>query len=401
MTITNITPFFVLIYVFFLTAKFIVKHVDFFRQAVQKSAQAKYQTLDGLRGFLALSVFFHHSVISYYFFKTGEWKIPPSNFYTFLGQGAVAFFFMITGFLFWSKAIAKGKFNIKEFYIARISRVYPMYLFSFILILLIVSVISHFNLKVSWLDLFTQIISWLALGITRLDLFNEVDFSTIFLVINHIEATRINAGVTWTLVYELQFYLLLPFLVIFAKPFRFLLLFVFILILHQKNPAHYISMSVIFLFGMAAAHLFNQFQLSKFISHWIFSIAIIILLVAIPTIFSNVYPENTTVYLENTKVLFLIFTVFLLLVYGNNLFGLLTSAPARYLGIISYDIYLLHGIVLYVGLRSINKFYPIENINPIVYWLFVGFCGVIIVCISGITHRFIEYPYMQAKPKRT
>ena len=145
---------------------------------------------------------------------------------------------------------------------------------------------------------------------------------------------------------------------------------------------------------MAAAHLYNQFKLSKIISNWIFSILAIILLVAIQTFFF----EN---YIENIKVSILIFVILLLFVYGNNLFGLLTSAPARYLGIISYDVYLLHGIVLFIGLKFINKFYSIQNMNPILYWLIVGFCGVILICISGITHRFIEYPYMQAKSKQT
>lgn len=393
MEVTSIAPFFVLNFVFFITAKFIVKRIDFFKQAVGKSAQAKYQTLDGFRGFLALSVFFCHFVGSYYYFQTGNWGFPPSKFYTFLGQGAVSFFFMITGFLFWSKAIANGKFNIKKFYIGRILRIYPVYLFSFFIILFVVLLASDFSLKVSLLDLFQQILRWATCGILTFSWFREIYPYSILPSINQVNAPLINAGVAWSLVYELQFYLILPLLAIFAKPLRFFTLFASILILNKVIPGTHrsISVSIIFLFGMTAAHLLSEFQLSKLLSHWKFSLGAIILLVTIPTIFSGSY-------FYSVKVLSLMFIVFLILLYGNSLFGLLTAAPSRYLGIVSYDIYLLHGIVLFIILRSVNKFYPIKEMNPIIYWLVIGLCGVIVIFISGITHRFVEYPYMQVKP---
>src|SRR5688500_16089594 len=66
----------------------------------------RYGTLDGLRGFLALSVFTFHLVLTRDFLVTGEWEPPRSRFYSFLGPLGVSLFFMITGFLFWSKLLA-------------------------------------------------------------------------------------------------------------------------------------------------------------------------------------------------------------------------------------------------------------------------------------------------------
>jgi len=65
----------------------------------------RISTLDGLRGFLALGVFFHHAAVYHEYLSDGRWQVPPSRFYTLVGQSSVAMFFMITGFLFWSRII--------------------------------------------------------------------------------------------------------------------------------------------------------------------------------------------------------------------------------------------------------------------------------------------------------
>jgi peptidoglycan/LPS O-acetylase OafA/YrhL len=62
-------------------------------------------SLDGLRGFLAFGVFFHHAVITYFYLANGRWDTPPSRFYTLAGHIGVDMFFMITGYLFWSRLI--------------------------------------------------------------------------------------------------------------------------------------------------------------------------------------------------------------------------------------------------------------------------------------------------------
>ena len=65
-----------------------------------KPAEVKYTTIDGLRGYLAFLVFMHHSVVWYFFLRTNEWNVPPTNLFIHFGQTSVALFFMVTGFLF-------------------------------------------------------------------------------------------------------------------------------------------------------------------------------------------------------------------------------------------------------------------------------------------------------------
>ena len=69
----------------------------------------RYETLDGLRGFLAISVFFHHYIIIYNWKTTGIWFSPSEIYYQNYGKVGVAIFFMLSGFLFLNKIIHHPK----------------------------------------------------------------------------------------------------------------------------------------------------------------------------------------------------------------------------------------------------------------------------------------------------
>jgi hypothetical protein len=51
-------------------------------------------TIDGLRGRLAMAVFFHQAAIWHQYLIIGEWLRPPSSFFGNLGQAGVRMFFM-------------------------------------------------------------------------------------------------------------------------------------------------------------------------------------------------------------------------------------------------------------------------------------------------------------------
>src|SRR5436190_2216663 len=81
----------------------------------------RHVAIDGLRGFLALGVLFHHALFRFNLATTGRWVIADTAFYTLLGQVAVMTFFMITGFLFWDR-VQQGTTDWRHFYGARVRR---------------------------------------------------------------------------------------------------------------------------------------------------------------------------------------------------------------------------------------------------------------------------------------
>jgi peptidoglycan/LPS O-acetylase OafA/YrhL len=103
-------------------------------------------SFDGLRGFLALSVFFHHTAVYHDYLRTGTWQSPSSRFYLLLGPFGVSMFFMITGYLFYSQLLKqKGRPNWKKLYIGRIFRIIPLYWFAVALVVFGVAIHTNWR----------------------------------------------------------------------------------------------------------------------------------------------------------------------------------------------------------------------------------------------------------------
>lgn len=153
---------------------------------------SRISALDGLRGLLALGVFFHHAAVYQGYLLDGQWKLPPSRFYTLLGQCGVAMFFMITGFLFWSRLIKrKERTDWVSLYVGRLFRIGPLYLLAAFCALFVVFLKAGFTANVTAVQLLGEIGRWLALGYLPLTPVN-----------GYSDAPFVLAGVTWTLHYE-------------------------------------------------------------------------------------------------------------------------------------------------------------------------------------------------------
>jgi peptidoglycan/LPS O-acetylase OafA/YrhL len=164
--------------------------------------------LESLRGLLATSVLFHHAMVNYFYFQTGKWLMPPSRFYVFLGSAPVTLFFFLSGFLFWSKCIAhNGIGGYGTFLVARARRLVPAYYASVGIMLLIVFLNTHFKLAVP--------LKTFGGELARLLMFLPTPSVNGFQ-----QAFYINAGVVWTLMCEIVFYLLLPLLFWLFKGYR-------------------------------------------------------------------------------------------------------------------------------------------------------------------------------------
>lgn len=125
--------------------------------------QGRFSSIDGLRGYLAFFVYLHHSCIWYFYIRTGRWENTSSNLYNHLGQSSVALFFMITGFLFFSKLIDARTKGIDwgRLFISRFMRLVPLYLFAMCSLFIIVCVLSDGILNEPLSILLQKIIQWL------------------------------------------------------------------------------------------------------------------------------------------------------------------------------------------------------------------------------------------------
>lgn len=347
---------------------------------VNTSLKNRHEMLDGLRGFLALGVLFQHAVTNFTYYSTGVWKITEVRFYRHLGGEAVILFFMITSFLYWSKAITSaGTLDFKKIYKNRFFRLAPMYLFTAGIVTVSVLIQTNFNIG-SISGFFKDILSWLSLGLITTT------------SVNGMSIIPINAGIHWTLHYEWFFYLLLPFSSmilrggwyrLFAAP---LLLLVFLL----PDRGYWI----IFLFGIAAAHIVHTWPKLNWIQESSKKSISMILVSSIPVIgFVAIYliqykPYSVIQYMISLAVL-------LIFIYGNSFFGLLKTRAALFLGTISYSLYLLHGIVLFAVLRISDTITPVAELTPTLYWFLILLAGLLTVLTSAITYKYVEHPFLR------
>jgi peptidoglycan/LPS O-acetylase OafA/YrhL len=177
---------------------------------------SRLKTIDGLRGFLALAVFFDHSFVYFGYVRSDKWDAPVGNVFSALGEAGVALFFMITGYLFWAHMLReRGKPDWLKLFVGRLFRIGPLYLVAIAVMFLLVLRDTGFRLNVAPTQLSGELFYWLGLGFFAPGPINGTEHPGLQL-----------AGVTWSLRFEWLFYLSLPISAVAARRSRLQLVLV-------------------------------------------------------------------------------------------------------------------------------------------------------------------------------
>ncbi|MCD9008192.1 acyltransferase [Luteimonas sp. XNQY3] len=344
---------------------------------VSGSDSTRVEPIDGLRGYLALSVFVFHIFLWEKYLRVGTWGKLDFHFQNHLGQSSVALFFMITGFLFWRKAcLGAPPVDWARLYISRFLRIYPLFF------------ISVLGVMILW---FSH--NGLALRVPKFQFVKE-SANLLLLTAFSPEPPSFNgdrmvgllyAGVYWTLPYEAFFYAALP---------------AFAFLSHRLVPARYVivgcaSLLGLFLWGPQQAYL------------WCFAVgAIVALLVRRPELSHRLArPHFSFLFFGLLGLLVAVFPgakspgaiitlgfMFLIVASGNTLLGLLLLRPSLTLGRISYGIYLLHGLILWIGVHYFSVIVKDEHPLLTRNWAFLCTLTLLLVVVSWITYRCVELP---------
>ncbi|MGR5946641.1 acyltransferase family protein [Enterobacter sp. C4G1] len=306
----------------------------------------RYVNIEPLRGIAAALVAISHSFFSYNLTYHGSWQPinskvadisePVAHMIFSIGGVGVMLFFMITGFLFFDKAIkSDGMVDFRRFYIGRFFRIVPAYMVVAILILLIAFFTGyyHYNTPKEYI---LSGVSWLTFGL-----------STPLTVSAHIDKYLIIAGVLWTLNIEWKFYFLYPLICQFAKyKVALISLAAFFLVVCALAYLGFFDGNVggIFLSfiagGFAASSInWGGEAFCRIIRRNLFALTGVIICAV-------------SLYFQLDVYSFLpwmgIFMLFLSISHGCSVLGVLNISPVRWLGAISYSLYLSHGVFLFL-----------------------------------------------------
>ncbi|NIG55131.1 acyltransferase [Chitinophaga sp. Cy-1792] len=380
MNIESCIPFFLIITFTILWIKLAAKLTGY------EVKPGKYKSIDGLRGLLAFFVFFHHSVIWYFFLHNGQWGFPPSHLYRHLGPSSVSLFFMITAFLFFTRlrSFKRNGADWLKLYTGRFFRILPLYFTVVILLFIIAGAITRFTLLEPGANVVMELGKWL--------LFMEPD-------INGIGGTRILvAGVVWSLAYEWLFYFSLPLLgMLFFQlwpSFRTLICALLCWMLFGCIILYFYQFNILlrasfFIGGIIAGLLSENTMVQRIAKTWYASLLIIALLVLVIV----GYPDIDSIVPYSCMVL-----SFILIANGNSIFGLLNLPATAIIGQLSYSIYLLHGMLLFCMFHFVLGHDFVAGLSPVGYWCLIAAISIVLMTICFCTYHLVEKRFLEKTP---
>jgi peptidoglycan/LPS O-acetylase OafA/YrhL len=353
------------------------------RRAALPDASGRFLAIDGLRGYLAFAVFVHHTNLWEPAVATGRWGHSTSWVFTHFGEDGVAVFFMVTGFLFTTRLLDSRSRPLDwgRLLLSRVTRLFPMYAVAVLLMFAVVGHATGWRLQVPLPTLLDDAWRWLGFvifGARNLNGFHET--------------ALVMSWVVWTLRYEWLFYLMLPLLglLLGTRVPRLYLAFGLACLagfLAWHPPWHKVVVILpLFLGGIAAAFLVRVDAIRRVGGHrwtgWLGWGLVAWVLTLHESVYGGFFRQA------------LLALLFLLVACGNDLLGVLRLKGSRLLGEISYSLYLLHGIVLYVVFTFVVGRDTAATWPVVGFWSFAILLTPFMVLLSYATFRWVEAPWM-------
>lgn len=392
-----------------MSSPFFVRWVD------QKRGSESYEShLDGLRGVSAFAVFVHHAAYIWPDIEKGGWLKPESHFMELLGGAGVSMFFFLSGYLFWSGFLRQdpAQFSVARFYKQRLLRIAPVYWLFCLVMVVMVLWAADGELRTSLGEFVASVGQWLVFGVP-LGRFPDV---------NEFLLTRlINGDVAWSLRHEVLFYLLLPLLLPMAtrrQTWPLLAIFVTSFIVlsflyafltkasegSQQSSA--MAWALVFLKeglldfnrfliigfapGMLAAHLLHHERYRPLIARIQPRHALWAVLLCCLFLLLNTDPRFSFLKLVPLSV------IFFLVVARKVGAELLRARGLVVLGLVSYSVYVFHGLLLFaLQPQGWGIYKAIGIAGAPFYWLLIGVVGLAVLALSAWLYRFVEAPCIE------
>lgn len=345
-------------------------------------------SLDGLRGLLTTLEFIAIASAWYGYIHGRGWRNGESRLFYHFGQTSIALLFMVTAFLHATRLLeARGKpFSWLHFYISRLFRLAPTYVFAMLLVFSAVAyaTLHHIDragtgiVLRAWSDIVTACAVWL--GFT---FFGGPPID------GYLGTGLITAGLTWPVPWLWMFYGVLPLL---AVPMRVTITVgpavvaaACVLWIVLSSPA--LVLALPFGVGIALALVLRVPGVATRLRGPAGALLAIAALIVLALFGVNAYGALT---------LALGAVAVGVIAAGNDLFGFLSLRGARLLGRMAWGTWLLQPIALYGLLMLALDPVTAPQWSPTAYWAVMLAVMAGILALSFATWRLIERPAARA-----
>jgi peptidoglycan/LPS O-acetylase OafA/YrhL len=297
------------------------------------------------------------------------------------GYIGVSFFFILSGFVLsysYQSNLIINKINIKKFYIARIARIFPLHVFTFILSIPLTYSIFIENKKF-----------WLFQAFTNLSLIHSfIPIKNIYFSFN---------GPSWSISCEIFFYFIFPFIIFFISKYNqfktilVFLIFTFPILIFLIPNNWYHSLFYInpifriidFIIGILICWLFKISNSKKISLNYTFlEISSIFLFILFFYLHSSVIEVARYSFYYWLPISYIIFSFSF---QKGIISKILSHNLLIYLGELSFAFYLFHQLVINYFEKLNQKFFHIENEIIIVLILLL-----VSIFLSHLSHKYIE-----------
>lgn len=335
---------------------------------------------DGIRGLAALTVVLGHA--GFY-----NHVLHSRAFPLFDGRAGVTWFLVLSGFLITSLLIrehrATSRINLKYFYIRRFLRIFPPFYLSLAITAVLVGVgLAHASGR--------------AFGLAAIYVYNFVPVSMNYPILEH----------TWSLAVEEHFYFIWPLLfsllyrrgnwlflplglsIVLAYPFLRSILGSFPGIgmrFHLWNWSMIAGSAVAW--GCMAALLVSRRKVLDFLRRRLNILLLVGLVMYVAPLAVGFLPWATPAFVQMGGTACLLTWIFLR--QNSAAVSVLELKPLRYLGRVSYGIYLFQGMLLTTGAARKGESWPLPT----------GYALILLACIVPLSFRFFETPILRLKDR--
>ncbi|MDR7073194.1 acyltransferase family protein [Fictibacillus barbaricus] len=391
----------------------------------------RIHSLDSLRGISALIVLIHHCLLMTPLFYAAHYNEPYNNWVVSLfdntilhtvwaGSEAVLLFFVLSGFVLALPFLSfKNNYSYGDYIIKRICRIYIPYISVMTIAVLLMVFIADYHGHTGLMDSFSE---------RRWAHPLSLEAAISYIIMLGYDNTNVN-GPTWSLVHEMRISFFFPFLMLLVIKFDwkkaiilgfggsmffwlvFYVMNIFIdngftsaVINSFKDTFFYTTFFIIgALFAKNYKNILPLFNKIKSLNK-IFLFLIALILFNFEDVFPFFQKFHGIVGLGiNLGVEWIaaigVLIIFTFAISSQPFNKLLTKPVFKWLGKVSYSLYLVHMVVLITMMYTLGKIIPV--------YIALSFVPIISILFAAITHKFIEKPaqnlgnYLVNKKKRS